>query len=363
MKEKSIVEFEAITFTENGTGYASAFAFNGLYEIDLENQKCKYMMLFPNENANGKRLYSSALHCNSKIYFIPMSGKYISIYNVEQKTIKQLSIPLPFSEYSFYKEAFKFAAAVCWRGNIFIIPFTYPGILKLDIKTNKITVLRQWIPKEGYFFRGGLCVDGNNVYIPSGNNNIILEFNMETEKGIIHRIGKYNNGAMCMYRCGEDYWIAPRQKGSIVIWNPTCNLINEIKDYPIGFQSGKIVFSKIIRCKDKLFFMPASANRVLSIKIESKELALEDRWKPQENSMVACMFETDEHYYFYEANQLAGLSRHYRICKKDGKTEDYVLEAERQKENQRDRLNLVIEMGDSVKETENFKLEDFLGLI
>ena len=83
MKEKSIVEFEAIAFTENGTGYASAFAFNGLYEIDLENQKCKYMMLFPNENANGKRLYSSALHCNSKIYFIPMSGKYISIYNVD----------------------------------------------------------------------------------------------------------------------------------------------------------------------------------------------------------------------------------------------------------------------------------------
>ena len=36
MKEKSIVEFEAIAFTENGTGYASAFAFNGLYEIDLE---------------------------------------------------------------------------------------------------------------------------------------------------------------------------------------------------------------------------------------------------------------------------------------------------------------------------------------
>ena len=39
------------------------------------------------------------------------------------------------------------------------------------------------------------------------------------------------------------------------------------------------------------------------------------------------------------------------------------MEAERQKENQRDRLNLVIEMGESVRETENFKLEDFLGLI
>ena len=82
MKKKSAVEFEAIAFTENGTGYASAFAFNGLYEIDLENQRCKYMMLFPNENVNGVRLYCSALHFDSKIYFIPMSGKYISIYNV-----------------------------------------------------------------------------------------------------------------------------------------------------------------------------------------------------------------------------------------------------------------------------------------
>ena len=45
MKEKSIVEFEAITFTENGTGYASAFAFNGLYEIDIEKKKCKWQTL------------------------------------------------------------------------------------------------------------------------------------------------------------------------------------------------------------------------------------------------------------------------------------------------------------------------------
>lgn len=363
MKEKSVVEFEAIALTEDGTGYASAFEFNGLYEVNLKKQKCRYMILFPNENVNGKRLYGSALYFNSKIYFIPMSGEYISIYDIDKETIEQLSIPLPLAEYSFYRKAFKFVGVASWEENIFIIPFTYPGILKLDSKTNKITVFCQWIPKEGYFFRGGLCVDENRIYVPSGNNNVILEFNMETEVGTIHRIGQYNNGAMCMYKYGEDYWIAPRQPGSIVVWNPTCNSVSEIMDYPTGFQTGKIVFSKIISFKNNLFFIPASANSVLAAKIASRELVMESRWKPKKGSMVMCMFETDKYCYFREVDKSAGSSRHYRICKENGKTEDYALIAERQKENRRDRLNLAVELGEAVKENKNFKLEDFLELI
>ncbi len=363
MKGKPALEIEAIAFAESGTGYAAAFEFNGLYEVNLEEQKCIYKMLFPNEKVNGKRLYASALHVASKIYFVPTSGEYISIYDIEKKTIEQLSVPLPATECSFYKKNCKFIKAVQWGENIFIIPFTYPGILKLNIKTNRITVLRRWIPQEGYFFRGGLCIEGNCIYIPSGNNNIILEFNMETEKGIIHRIGRYNNGAMDMYKYGENYWIVPRQKGSIAVWNPESNFVSEITDYPAEFQAEKIVFSKIIHCEDKLFFMPGYANSVLTVKTESKELVLEERWKPQENSVVTFRFETDECYYFREVNKLSKQFRRFKIYKEDGRTEEYALETERQEVFQSDRLNLAVEQGEIIAEIENFKLEDLLSLI
>lgn len=363
MRGKSVLEIEAIAFIENGTGYAAASEFNGLYEVNLEKQECEYKMLFPNEKLNRKRLYASALYFHSKVYFIPASGEYISIYNIGRKAIEQVPIPPLAKECPFYKERGKFIGAAQWGENIFIIPFTYPGILKLDVKTNKITVLRQWIPKEGYFFRGGLCVEGNRIYVPSGINNMVLEFNMETEKGVIHRIGRYNTGAMDMHKYGEDYWIMPRQEGSVIAWNPESNSIREITDYPVGFQTGKPSFSKIIICADALFFMPSRANNALSVGTETTELALEERWKPQEGITITFRFETDEWYYFRKANKSTGCSENFRLCKEDGRTEEYALEAKRQEAYHRERMDLAVERGESILEVKNFKLEDFLSLL
>lgn len=363
MEDKNVLDFETIAFTEEGVGYAAAFETNGLYKVDLESQKCNYIMRFPNEDVGGNRIYGSALYYDSEIYFIPMSGKYISIFNIDQNAIDQVSIPVPLNEFPFYKDNFKFSEAVYYKEYIYIFPFTYPGILKLDVATNKITVLNNWVPREGYFFRGGMCRDESHVYLPSGINKIILEFNMETEQTVIHQIGMHNNGAMCIHKYEDCYWIVPRLKGSIIIWNPERNIVNEITEYPRDFKSGKIVFSKIICCGKKLFFMPASANSALSINKNTGEIMIEDKWKPNENALVTCMFETDSYYYFCEYNNSHEVSKRYRICKADGKTEPYAFIVENTEEFKRDYIGAAIEQREIMKESENFKLGDFLNLI
>lgn len=363
MKAKNILDFEAIVFPENGLGYAAAFEFNGLFKVDVKTQKCEFITLFPNEDIGEKRIYGSALYHDSNIYFIPMAGKYISIYNIETNEINQVTIPIPLVKYSFYKWKQKFGQAVYYNEYIFLFPFTYPGILKLDIKNNKVTVINNWIPTEGYFFRGGMCVDGLHVYLPSGTNNIILEFNIETEQAIIHRIGKYNNGTMCIRKYKNGYWIAPRIKGSVIYWNPNTGEVNEIIDYPKGFSAQKIVFSEIVCCGGQLFFMPASANRVLTVDENTRQLVIIDKWKPRENAMTVCMFETGDYYYFREAINSTKLYKRFRIQKSDGKTETYAFTVENDDEFKKNYYDTSIRLGEIMKENENFKLEDFLNLI
>ena len=363
MTEKNFLDFEAAVFLANGRGYAASFETNGLYEVNLYEKKCRYIMFFPNENISGKRIYGSAVYYDSKIYFIPMSGKYISIFDINKREITQVPVPSPSTKCSFYKWGLKFCKGIYHEGYIYLIPFTYPGILKLDVRTNKITIINNWIPDEEYFFRGGVCVDGSQIYVPSGINNIVLEFNVETDYAIIHRVGKYNHGGVCIHKYNDSYVIAPRLKGSVIIWNPNTDEICEIVEYPDEFKTEKLVFSQIICCGNQLFLMPASANTVISFDKDMRGLIIEEKWKPSDNSMVACMFETDDYYYFREHNNSSGKHHHYRIRKMDGKTEDYAFVVENNEEFKKDFFDTSTGRSEVMRENENFKLGDFLKLI
>lgn len=360
MTNSKCLDFEVIAETNAGTAFASSFINNGLYEVNLCNGKSRYIMLFPNENIDGKRIHSSAVYHDSKVYFIPMSGEYISIFDVNKRIIDQIVVPQPSKQFSFYKYRMKFIKGIYYDGYIYMIPFTYPGILKLNTKTSEIIVINDWIPQEGYFFRGGACIDQFDILVPSGINNIILEFNLGTEQAIIHHVGTHNNGSMCVCKYMDYYIIAPRLFGSVIIWNIERNEIFEITEYPKGFKSSKIIFSEIIPCMEKLFLMPASANTVLSINEKEKKLEIEDNWKPLDGTMTACMFETDEYYYFREKDTSSEQYRRYRIRKKDGFTESYLFTIENIEEYDKDYWNYYAEQKSVMMENENFELESFL---
>lgn len=364
MVEKHILDFEAVVFLENGIGYASDFEMNGLYEVDLKTRKCKYIMFFPNEVITRKRIHCTALYHSSKVFFIPMTGDYISIYDIHKKMMNQILIPSPNVRNSFYKERQKFSKAVYYEGYIYIFPFTYPGILRLDIETNQITILDSWVSEETYFFRGGMCVDGEQVYLVNGVNNIILQFNMATEKSVVHCVGKYNNGSMCISKYGNYYWIVPRMKGAVICWDPVNNrVLHEIIGYPQNFNIDKIVFSKIIFCKKQMFFVPFNANHILSVDVVAGKMLEHENWKMTEGTKTACMFETENHYYFVEIGVNDKTVKRYKVCKTDGRIEKYEFIIENYEQFKKDYFQTFESKGKIIHESEKFKLGDFLSLI
>lgn len=363
MKDEHAFDFEAVAFWDNGIGYAAAFEFNGLYEVDLAQQTCRFIMLFPNEDILGKRIYCSAIYHDWKVYFIPMSGNYISIFDRKENKIEQLRIPEPSEQCSFYKKSQKFSHGVLYEGNIYLFPFTYPGIIRMDVITRTISVINNWIPKEGYFFRGGMYVDGAHVYAPNGVDNMVLDFNMRENKAAVYRVGKNNHGGMCIYKHGDWIWIIPRLKGAVIRWNISRGEINELADFPDGFHCDKIVFSKVLFSGNALILMPASANRVIKIDVDTKEMTVDDRWIPHEDSMVACMFETEDHVYLREASNIDDIFYRYKICKTDWKIESYRFIVKNDDDRKREFFNHYKEKKDSLQENKDFGLDDFLNLI
>ncbi len=363
MEDVHAFDFEAVVFLDNGIGYAAAFEFNGLYEVDLEQQTSRFMMLFPNEDLLGKRIYCSALCCDSMVYFIPMSGKYISVFDMKENKIEQLLIPEPSGQCSFYKKSQKFSHAVLYEGNIYLFPFTYPGIIRMNVITRTLSVINNWIPKEGYFFRGGMYIDGAHVYAPNGIDNRVLDFNMRDNRAAVYRIGKNNHGGMCIYKYGDWIWIIPRRKGAVVRWNIRSGEINEIVDFPDGFHSEKIVFSKVLPNRNELILIPASANRMIKIDVDTKEISVDDRWIPHEDSVTACMFETESHVYLREVSSIDDVVYRYKMQKNDLKIESYGFIVK----NDVDRKQIFFahskEKRDSIQENKYFDLDDFLKLI
>lgn len=292
--------FSVIAIKDN-IGYASDFDRNGLFEVDIESGKCRFIMTFPNEDVMVSRLHEHAVWIGNKVYFIPASGKHISVFNTETKEVETIEIP-QFSkkQNNNYNPKLKFIKAIEHNGCLWLIPSTYPGIIRLNINTNEIRVISNWIPENGYMFRRAVCVKNNKIYAASGNNNNVLIFDMNIENGNILKVGKTNSGVMDMCEVGEFFVMAPRKDGGVIRWNPESGIVKEYNNYPKEFESGDIVFQYIYESNSQIVLVPAHAN--YGIRLVDNCLNIDDEviWKNSPNNKISLVYECEDRACFRE---------------------------------------------------------------
>ena len=356
------ITFEAIAI-KGDYGYGSEYDKNGLYRVDINSGKCLFINLFEGEYINKKRLHCSAEWIGDKIYFIPGSAQNVSIYDLKNGKIETINIPKPSKKkYPFYKLQYKFVGAVQCRNYLWLVPATYPGILKLNLLNNEIKVYDDWIPEDGYMFRRGMHIDNNKIIIPSGNNNYVLTFDLDKESAQLLKIGKLNNGMMSMCKVGESYWLAPRKKGAIILWNPHTDFIHEYNNYPDLFEFGQIVFSNVYSYNENVFFVPARANECLTIKDGKLVADNHLRWKSDADSMVEFLFETDSDQYYREIFG-DGHSRYFKLNNNDNLESSVTFWTKPSKEIDRMMLEKMIFEKEFLEENDIFNLEWYLSTV
>ena len=315
MSQRKELTFEAIAIKEN-IGYASDYDSNGLFQVDMETGKCVFIRLFDDESVNTKRLHSSAIWINDKIYFIPLAGNNISIFRIKDNTIQSIQIPHPnIEKYTFYKKKLKFIRVVKNENYLWLVPSTYPGVLRMDLRTNDVKVFDNWVLDINYMFMNGLCVENESFLIPSGKSNIILIFDMNKETGYIERIGN-NQGTIDMCKFKDTYWLAPTYEGPIISWNPLEKQVKKYSAYPLEFKAGRVIFSNIYSYKEEIIFLPANSNYALSFINGDLEIEKSQQWKQDSTNRLIYLFETDLYRYYREVNN-EKVIRFYKISKFD----------------------------------------------
>ena len=344
-------------------GYVSDFERNGLFEVNIETGESRYICLFPNEKTTLAGLHCHGEWIGNKVYFIPAAGNYLSVYHTDTKEIESIELPDGSkTQNGSYRRNLKFAKALQYGGFLWLIPATYPGILKLNPCTDEITLIDSWISDDTYLFRRAVCLRGNTLYAASGDNNHVLIFDMDSETGKIVNIGKFNHGIMDMCTCGDDFVMAPRNSGAVIQWNPASNEIREYGEYPEGFKPGDLVFETIYEYQSQLILAPGRSSFGIRL---SKGRLLEESdipWKSDSKNSVGLMFKTDDRLYFREKLP-GGLNRFYFIDKKSNELHGCRFFVSNPKERRRAIAEAAIENQEAVRESPTFRLQDWIKTI
>lgn len=295
-KDNFQLHFEAIAFGENGVGYAASAEFNGLFKVNVQNGECTYISVFPNEALDGKRLYFAAAYSRGKVVFAPHEADNIAIYDIASNLLEIL--PFDMNESIKFNRNVKFADILAFDGNFFLIGATYPFIVKLNAETKQLKYIPMDID-EPFLFRKATCVQGDLAFIPSGNSNLVLEFNMRTESVQRYKLPCDFRGTWSMCSVGKAFWLIPRYKGTgFVRWDKDTNMVVELNDFPEGFKGdNNALFLKAYYLNGYVWAIPELSNMVLKVDVEGLKILKEDKILLGNDEKMGYYFEKNEELY------------------------------------------------------------------
>lgn len=278
--------------------------YNALCKMEINTGKTEIIDLVPEEAVNGERLYHDVLKIDEKLYFAPHRAKELVEYDLCKKQFRKISLKkAPQIEKS------KFTRMVSYKDYLFFLPTYYPAIVRYNFKTgsfkyysNLIHDIREYDKGDNGNtpeFMNAISVEGELLLMASAKSNIILEFNMNTEKTNIYRVGKEEYNYYRMEYDGNDYWLIPHESKAIVRWNRKTGQTVEYSEYPEGFIAEKNAFLNIIYCGEYMLAFPKNANMIVKIDIETgimSEFKLTLPYKEGERKEV--YYNWSNNYYF-----------------------------------------------------------------
>lgn len=294
------LNFEAIAKINNNTAIAISSDMNALFEVNMENGSCDFIDIIPNEDLLASRLYTKAVFINNKVFFSPALANHIAVYNVTTKEIKIIEFKIISTNNLTSKH--KFNGAVVYGKYVYLIPCTYPGVIRINSDDDSIEYFDSWVNNDNFTFRKSPMIDGDFFYATSVINNVVLKFNMKTCIGKIYHVGNNNNGCWSTCKVKNDFWLAPCANGPIIKWNLSTDTFVEYNNYPKGFIANDFLFTKIYFSNNVLNLIPAHSNMWISLNPENGIMEKNKDIELEECSVTLIMFEMDNYIYIQRKN-------------------------------------------------------------
>lgn len=247
--------------------------YNALCKMELTTGKVEIVGAVPDEISNGERLYHDVIKKDEKLFFAPHIASRLIEFDLNKKTYREISI-----KHAIQKEKSKFTRMIRYKDRLFLLPTYYQAVVGYNCNNGSTKYYTHLIramkghnkePNNQPEFMNAMTIEGELLLMASSRTNAILEFNIETEKSILHIVGNDSNNYYRMEYDGNDYWLIPHNSKAIVRWNRKNGKCTEYLDYPEGFIGDNNAFLSIHYCGDYMLAFPKKANMIIKIDIQT----------------------------------------------------------------------------------------------
>ena len=257
-----------------GYVYFSEIYFNGLFRYkDEDNKNVEFLGVFPEEYEWGGDVHRNVFVWEDKLYFFPMAGRNISVYNCKSGNFKTIEITVDKAEDAAYEQC------LMYKHQILLVPqnFSKPFIL-FNFVTEKVEVLLELtleiaskVPQpsrvETFSLFGGV-MRGDVLYLSVSLTNLILKISMNDYKVEVKKLPAEIHLRYMNYRDGNFYFTA--QEHVIAIWREETD---EFKLYDIPYEplDDNYPYLQVLPYGDRLYVISGREDRFLKLNLRTVE--------------------------------------------------------------------------------------------
>lgn len=256
---------------------------NKLYYSPNNDYRYKYACDLSEYSGGG--YYCTVLEINGTAYACPGNAQDILVIK-NHKVVRRIVLE------HCLEQAGAFAGAWNVGNYLFLIPRSYPAIVRYDTEQDSVDYITGYndgfvVYVEGEQRVGGTGVWENYLMLASPVDNHIIAIESETKKVQVMTTGAQNScGCAGMLADGEDLWLLPYVGTTLTRWNPKTGQMQEYSDIPEGFICRKRPygyeclerpFNMAVFYKDQIYISPGWGNMFLRL---DKNMGTIEKWTP-----------------------------------------------------------------------------------
>lgn len=223
------------------------------------------------EKKTGQILYRDVIQTEGRLYLVPFNGEEIAVFDLKKKNFEK--IPLRDSGKT------KFIKGHLYKGCIYMVPFTYPCLVKLDCASHKLTYYKEMgqemkclQKKEGPLSLNGSLLAENELLIAMAMSSHVIALNLDTGKWKVNRIGQESDNYCCMANWNGKIILGSHEGMKLTCWDRKTGETNVITGYPMGWKGESECFYEMVCMGDSLYVFPWKGNQILKIAPDSFDI-------------------------------------------------------------------------------------------
>ncbi len=169
-----------------------------LCRVDLNTHTAKAIQWLPLSGEKLKRFFYSGVFSGNTAVLIPGESGRVDVVNMDSGEIASIELKLEAGDDLIaYDTKDPFYKGFIYNNFAYLLGATYSGIIKLDLETKEIVSSisanvkkdnYSHINSKNYFFANGFAIRDTNVFLPLGILPAIGKLNLETDKITLIRV-------------------------------------------------------------------------------------------------------------------------------------------------------------------------------